>query len=190
MTFLWMGLIMWYGAHLFKRVMPEQRVALSKELGEGTARGSVAATIGLSVVMMIVGYRDAGVTQVYSPIAGMGHLNNLLMLIAVMLMGMGSSRGRLRSLLRHPMLTGVLVWAVAHLLVNGDVASLVLFGGLGVWAVVQMLVINAKAGPWNRPAPGAVSADIRLAVISIVIFAIIAAVHVFLGYSPFLGSYA
>ena len=57
------------------------------------------------------------------------------MLVAVALIGAGHSKGRARGWLRHPMLTGVVVWAVAHLLVNGDVASLVLFGWLGLWAV-------------------------------------------------------
>jgi hypothetical protein len=103
---------------------------------------------------------------------------------------MGSSRGRLRSLLRHPMLTGVIVWAVAHLLVNGDVASLVLFGAMAVWAVTEMAVINATSDGWNRPEPGPASGDIKLAVISVVVFSVIAVIHYLLGHSPFLGTYA
>jgi uncharacterized membrane protein len=113
------------------------------------------------------------------------HLNNLLMLAAVALMGMGRSRGRARAWLRHPMLTGVTVWAVAHLLVNGDRASLVLFGGLGLWAVAAMALINAREPHWTRPEPGPASGDLRLAVITVVAFAAIAGIHTWLGYWPF-----
>ncbi len=189
MTLLLAGIALWYGAHLFKRVMPEQRAALTGWLGEGKARICVTGAIVLAVVAMVVGYRSAEFSSVYTPIAGMGHLNNLLMLGAVMLLGMGSSRGRLRSVLRHPMLTGVIVWAAAHLLVNGDSASIILFGSMAVWAVVEISVINATAGAWNRPEPGPVSGDLRLLTISFGIFAVIATIHVLLGHSPFLGTY-
>ena len=85
------------------------------------------------------------------------------------------------------MLTGVVVWAVAHLLVNGDAQSVVLFGGLAVWAVAEMLVINATAGPWVRPEPGPAKGDIRLIVIALVLYGVIAAIHTWLGYWPFPG---
>lgn len=189
MTVLIIGILLWVATHLFKRLMPDQRAALAAKLGEGKARGSIAGALLVSVVLMVIGYRAAEFSPVYSPLPGMGHLNNLLMLGAVMLMGMGSSRGRLRSLLRHPMLTGVIVWAVAHLLVNGDVASVVLFGAMAVWAVAEMLVINATSDGWNRPEPGPASGDVRLVVISVFILAVIAGIHTILGHSPFLGTY-
>jgi uncharacterized membrane protein len=139
----------------------------------------------VGLMLMIVGYRRAPVVPVYDPPAWGIHVNNLLMLAAVALMGAGKSKGRARSWLRHPMLTGVGVWAVAHLLVNGDLASLLLFGWLGGWAVANMALINAREPNWVRPAPGPVSGDIRLAVIAVVLYAAIAAVHTWLGYFPF-----
>jgi ABC-type cobalt transport system substrate-binding protein len=114
-------------------------------------------------------------------------VNNALMIIAVVLMGMGKSKGRARAWLRHPMLWGIVVWAVAHLLVNGDVASIVLFGGMGLWALANMLLINAQDGPWQRPAPGPASGDIKLLVISAVVFAVIVGLHMWLGPNPFGG---
>jgi uncharacterized membrane protein len=154
-------------------------------LGKGPSRGVIAGVIALGLILMVIGYRAAPFTAVYDPPAWTIHLNNLLMLAAVALFGMGRSKGRARSWLRHPMLTGVIVWAVAHLLVNGDLASLVLFGGLGIWAVASMVMINAATGPWQRPAPGPASGDIRLAVITLAVFAVIAAIHTWLGYWPF-----
>ena len=190
MTFLVIGIALWMQVHFFKRLAPNIRDGFHEKLGGGPARGVTALLIVTALVLMVLGYRAAPDVPVYTPIAGMGHLNNLLMVIAVILIGAGSSKGRARSLLRHPMLTSAAVWAVAHLLVNGDLASVLLFGGMGLWALAEMALINRAEGPWQRPEPGPASGDIRLLVISAVIFAVIAGVHFWLGHSPFLGTYA
>jgi uncharacterized membrane protein len=117
---LLLGLALWTLAHLFKRLAPEPRAAMGVRLGAGPSKGIVALAIGAGVVLMIVGYRAAPSTLLWTPPPWTIHVNNLLMLAAVALFGMGNSKGHARSWLRHPMLTGVLVWAIAHLLVNGD----------------------------------------------------------------------
>jgi uncharacterized membrane protein len=185
MSLLVLGLIVWTAAHMFKRAAPDARDGLASALGEGPSRGIMALAIVVGLVLIIVGYRRAPFEPVYDPPSWGIHLNNLLMLGAVALMGAGRSKGRARSWLRHPMLTGVIVWAIAHLLVNGDVASLVMFGWLGAWAIASMVLVNAREPAWVRPAPGPVSGDIRLAVIAIVLFAVIATIHTWLGYWPF-----
>ena len=185
MSLLILGLLLWVGAHLFKRLAPEARHKLTVRLGENPAKGVVAAVLAVALLLLILGYRAAPYVALYTPPSWGIHLNNLAMLAAIALMGMGKSKGRARSWLRHPMLTGVVVWGLAHLLVNGDMASLLLFGGLTVWAVVEMLVISAKEGPWMRPQPGPVAGDVRLIVITLVLYAVIAAVHTWLGYWPF-----
>ena len=77
-----------------------------------------------------------------------------MMLIAVFVFALGHSKGKSRAWLRNPMLISVMIWAVAHLLVNGDLASLILFGGLGAWAFVDRLMINARTPDWTPKAPG------------------------------------
>lgn len=182
MTLLLLGIGLWWAGHFFKRLLPGVRARMG-ERGKGVA----ALLIVAGLVTMVLGFRGAALETVFVPPAWGRHANNLLMLVAVILLGMGSSKGKLRAWLRHPMLTGVLVWSVAHLLVNGDLASVVLFGSMGVWAVVEMVVINAKDGPWKRPEPGPIGADVRLIVISLVAFGVIAAIHTWLGYYPFPG---
>lgn len=189
MTVLIIGLLIWSFVHFLKRLSPSLRQTLDEKMGVGPARGVISVSLLVSVILMIIGYRSAPFDPVYSPIANIGHLNNLLMIIAVMLMGMGSSKGHMRSWFRHPMLMGVIVWGCAHLLVNGDVASLILFGGMIVWALVQIVLINRSAA-WVRPEAGPIAGDIKLAIITLIVFTVIAAVHVMLGYNPFLGSYA
>ncbi len=183
------GVFIWVDVHWIKRLLPNVRTAMDARMGAGPARGLIAGLILASLVMMVVGYRGSETIPVYTPFSWAGHLNNLLMIIAVICMGMGSSRGRMKTWLRHPMLTGVVVWAVAHLLVNGDVASIILFGGMGVWAFTSRILINRGEGVWKRPEAGPISGDIRLMVISAVIFGVIVGIHIWLGYNPFGGAY-
>ena len=184
MTLLVFGLIVWTLAHAFKRLMPGARAGLARGLGAGPSKVVVALAILAGLVLIVIGYRQAPVVPVYAPPAWGIHLNNLLMLGAVALLGMGHSKGRARSWLRHPMLLSVVVWAIAHLLVNGDQASLIMFGWLGLWAITEIRVINAAEPDWVRPAPGPAKGDIRLAIITVVAFAVIVAIHTFLGYPP------
>lgn len=189
MIWLILGLFLWVAVHLWKRIAPNFRQMLDNKMGAGPARGVVALLLFASVILMIIGYKAAPHQPVYAPLPGMGHANNLLMVVAVILMGMGASKGKMRAWLRHPMLTGVIVWAVAHLLVNGDMSALILFGGMAIWALLQMMLINRAEGAWMRPEPGPIKGDIRLLIISAVIFSVIAGIHIWAGYNPFLGHY-
>ncbi len=178
MTWLIFGLLLWTAAHFFKRILPAQRAALGNP-----GRGLVAVLIVMGLIMMVTGYRSAEYIQLYTLPEWVIHLNNLLMLPAIFLMDAGRARGIAAAKIRHPMLMGVAVWAVAHLLVNGDAASLVLFGGLGLWAVAEMLVINRAEGPWTPPAPGPISKDLKLAVIALILYAAIVGIHYWFGFA-------
>jgi len=182
MTLLIIGLVLWWVPHLFKRLMPGLRARLGAPF-----KGVVAVAIFASLAAMIFGYRGADFIAVWSPPAWGVHLNNLLMLVSVFLFGLGNSKSRLSGQLRHPMLTGAAVWAVAHLLVNGDLASMVLFGGIGLWAVLEMLVINGSEPVWERKSGGSVKGDLRLGAITVIVFGVVAAIHMFVGPSPFPG---
>ncbi|SEM01106.1 NnrU protein [Roseovarius azorensis] len=181
MIYLILGLILWTVAHLFKRVVPDLRDRMGN-----AGKGLVAVGVLAGLVLMVVGYRQAEFINVWFPPDWMVHVNNLMMLGAVFLYGMSATRGRLRGAIRHPQLTAIKVWAVAHLLVNGDLASLVLFGGLLSWAVLEVVVINL-AEEWQRPEPGEAKKDILLAVITVVMFLAITFIHNWLGVWPFPG---
>jgi uncharacterized membrane protein len=185
MPILIFGLVLWTVAHLFKRVAPGLRASL----GETPGKMVVTVLSLAAVILMVVGFRRADFEPVYTPLPGMGHLNNLLMLIALFLFGVSHSKGRVKAMIRHPMLLSVIVWAVAHLLVNGDMASIVLFGWLAVWAVVSIVLINAQE-VWARPAPGGLRSDMIAVAIALVLYGLIAGIHIWLGHNPFLGTYA
>ena len=181
MVYLVLGILFWVAAHYFKRLMPEARARMGDK-----GKGLAAIGIAVGLVLMIYGYRQAAFIPVWSPPGFMVHINNLLMVVAVFVYGMSATTGRLRGKLRHPQLTAVKIWAVAHLLVNGDLASIILFGSMLVWAGGSVALIN-RAETWERPAPGDAKKDIVLVVITVVMFAIITAVHAWLGVWPFPG---
>jgi hypothetical protein len=83
------------------------------------------------------------------------------------------------------MLTGFLLWTIAHLLVNGDVPSFVLFGGLGIWAIAEMIVINRTEPGWTPPARGSFGKDAMFAAIALLLLLVIGWVHTWLGYPAF-----
>ena len=89
------------------------------------------------------------------------------------------------SKIRHPQLTAVKAWAVAHLLVNGDIASFVLFGGLLAWAVVEVILINRQTDDLRPAGPFETRKEIIAAGASLVVFGLIAWVHYLLGYPAF-----
>ena len=181
MIWLVIGVALWAYSHLMKRVTPGFRASL----GDGPGKGVATVLSLVAVGLMIYGYRSAPVIDLWYPPAFMRHINNLLMLVAVILVNLGMSRGVMRTRMRHPMLTSVKVWALAHLLVNGDLASLILFGGMMAWAVVDVILINRMQPAWQRPVAGPVVNDVIYLVISVVLLGAIGYLHGWLGYPVF-----
>ncbi|WP_377191266.1 NnrU family protein [Ruegeria meonggei] len=175
-----LGVALWWAAHLFKRLMPAQRAAM----GNG-GKGAVALVLVTAILLMIFGYRMTDTIFVWAPPTFMVHINNLLVLIAIYMMSPAGQKGRLLNKMRHPMLGGMKLWAFAHLLVNGDLASIVLFGGLLAWAVVEVIVINRSEPDWTPGEPGTYGKDAMFFVASIVLLGIIGYIHGLVGPSPF-----
>ncbi|UWR10531.1 NnrU family protein [Sulfitobacter mediterraneus] len=180
MILLFLGLALWAAAHFYKRALPAQRAALGEK-----GKGFVALAIGLSILLMIFGYRMWDGTFFWGRTSALTGINNLLMVAALYFVSPGPSKGAIFYKMRHPMLTGFSLWAIAHLLVNGDTPSLVLFGGLLVWALAEMVVINRAEPGWTPPQKGSIAKDAMFLVISLVLLAVIGLVHSWLGYNPF-----
>lgn len=175
------GVALWWGAHLFKRVAPARRA----EMGDA-GRGLVALLLVGSIVLMVLGYRGVDFVIVWSPPAFLVHVNNLLMVLALYLLSPAPKRGKLVYGMRHPMLIGFKTWAIAHLLVNGDLASVLMFGGLLAWAVFTVIIINRSEPDWQKPTtPGSLAMDGAFAIGALVLLGIIGFVHNWLGVWPF-----
>ncbi len=171
------GVLLWSIMHLMKSVTPGVRTSIQGAIGEGPHKGLVALLLLTSLGLMIFGWRSTPAEFVYDPPVWGRHLNMALMFAAILLLGAAQGSSRIRQWIRHPMLTGVLVWAVGHLFANGDNKSLVLFGGLGLWALISIITVSRNEGVWVKPAKVA-SAGREL--LSLVIVAILYVILVFI----------
>ncbi|WP_136645125.1 NnrU family protein [Tabrizicola sp. YIM 78059] len=180
MTLIVLGLALWWAAHLFRRLAPTRRAAMGD-----AGRGVVALGVLAGLVLMVIGYRGVEQIDLWYPPGFLTHVNNLLMLFAVYLYAASGMKTRITRVIRHPQLTAVKVWAVAHLLVNGDLASVILFGGILAWAVVEVIVINRAEPRPAPPAPAPVGREIGAVVGAVVVLGAIGWVHNWLGVWPF-----
>ena len=132
---------------------------------------------------MPTGWRSTPPASLWLPPPGMRHATMLLVPIAVILFISARAPTDIKRLIRHPQLTGVKLWAVAHLLVNGDSASLLLFGGLLVWAVLEVVIINQQDGKprLKKPQPSLLR-EFAAIVITLLIYGVTAYLHGLLGY--------
>jgi uncharacterized membrane protein len=179
MTLLILGVVLWWAAHLFKRVMPAQRAALGDK-----GKGIAAVLVLLSVVLMVIGYRAAPYIEYWPRMTPLVGINNLLMVFAFYLYAASGAKTAIARKIRHPQLTAVKVWAIAHLLVNGDLASIILFGGILAWAVVSVIVINRAEPNWVPPAPGPVRKEFTAIIATVVVVGIVMMIHNWLGVQP------
>lgn len=182
MTLLVIGILLWIGAHLFKRVVPDMRASIG-----GKGKGLVAVALVGAIVLMVLGYRSMEFIPVWEPAPFLKHINNLAVLFALYLTSPGPSKGAIFYKMRHPMLIGFKLWAAAHLLVNGDLASIILFGGLLAWAVIEVIVINRSEPNWMPNAKGTIVKDAMFFGISVLLLVVIGYVHGLVGPSPFPG---
>lgn len=177
MTLLIAGLLIWSLVHFVPSLAIPLKQNLTKRLGEKGYKLIFAALILLSLALIVFGWRSIEPAILYMLPYGSRHAFMLMILIAFVLMGASNYPTRIKSVIRHPQLTGVAVWALAHLLLNGDSRSLVLFGWLGIWAVLEIILINRREGAWIKPTPPGWARELRGLAISLVVFVVFAVAH-------------
>src|SRR5918997_6074656 len=144
MTLLVIGLIVFLGTHAFSMARGS-RASLIGRIGEGPYKGlySLASLAGIVLISIGYGqYRAAGYIPVWDPPVWTRHLSLLLVLVAFICFVAAYLPGHIKARLKHPMLAGVKIWARAHVLANGDLGSILLFGSFLAWAVAAR--ISAK----------------------------------------------
>ena len=137
-----LGLVLFLGIHSVRIVAPDARMRMIGDYGDRAWRGIYSAVSLVGFVLIVWGYHLAHQTApvYYVTTFAMVHVTATLMLIAfIVLASFHMPAGWIRSRLKHPMLVAVKIWAFAHLLVNGDLASIVLFGSFLVWAVADRI---------------------------------------------------
>jgi len=174
MLILVLGLAVFLGVHLVP-VVNGLKAGLVGRLGEGPYKVlfSVVAAVGL--VLVVWGYavaREAGSVVLYDPPTWLRHVTMLLMIPVFPLVVAAYLPGRIAAAVRHPMITAVKVWAFAHLLANGDAASVLLFAGFLAWGVLARISMKRReaAGLSRVRTAGPVLNDVIAVVVGLAIY--------------------
>jgi uncharacterized membrane protein len=188
MLVLILGLVIFLGVHSVRIVAPQVREARVSASGLGAWKGIYTIVSLVGFVLIVWGYGMARQTApiLYEPPAALKHVAVLLMLFAMIaLAAFMLPAGRIKAALKHPMLVAVKIWALAHLLANGDLASLVLFLAFLAWAVADRISVKRRGAP--VPVAGPPVWDAAALGLGLVLFLLFVwRLHVWLiGVSPF-----
>jgi uncharacterized membrane protein len=157
MAFLIVGLVVFLGIHSVSIVAPQWRLRTIARMGEQPWKGAYSVISIASFALLVYGYGQARMAPVvlYSPPQGMRHLTLLLMLPVFPLFVSAYFPGRIQAWAKHPMLVAVKLWAVAHLLANGTLNDVILFGAFLAWAVVDRISVKRRSAAEAHHVPGA-----------------------------------
>lgn len=155
LAILIIGLVVFLGAHVFV-TRREARARAIARLGEGPYKGLFSLVSLIGLVLIVYGfarYRADGSINVWFPPVWTRHLAAALVWPAIIFIVAAYIPGHIKRVLKHPMLVGVKLWALAHLIANGDLGSIVLFGSVLAWAVFDRITLKRRTDPGTPPIP-------------------------------------
>jgi uncharacterized membrane protein len=142
------GLVLFLGVHLIRVVAPDARLNLQQSLGINAYRGLYALVSILSLCLLIYGFGQARMETgvLYDPPVALRHIALLLMLIAFIVLAAGFlPSGYIATYTKHPQILSIKIWALAHLLANGETAQVILFAGFLAWGVIMRISYKRRA---------------------------------------------
>ena len=173
LALLLIGLIDFIGVHVFVSLR-HSRSALISRIGERPYRGvfSLVSLVGLGLIIYgFARYRADGLIPVWSPPSFLRPITELLMWPAFIFVIAAYIPGTIKTTLRHPMLAGVKLWAFAHLLTNGDLGGMILFGSILGWAVYDRIALKRRADVGGPRIPvGGIKNDLLAVVVGTLIY--------------------
>lgn len=168
-----LGLALFFSAHVFT-TMREARASAIATLGEPGYKLIYTAVSLAGLALIVWGYahyRANGWINVWYPPIAFKHLTVALMLPAAIMIVAAYIRGRIYTMLKHPMLAAVKLWALSHLLANGDLGSIILFGSFLAWAVYDRISLKHRADAGGPPIPvGGIQNDLIAVAVGIVVY--------------------
>jgi uncharacterized membrane protein len=175
MYLMLLGLAIFLGAHAFT-AMRGRRAAMIARIGEGPYKGlySLVSLVGLALIAWgFAAWRADGSLLIWSPPIWTRHLALVLMLAASILLVATYVPSHIRTRLKHPMLVAIKIWAVAHLLANGDAATMLLAVAVLAWAVFARISMKRRDEP-PKPAPSGWAGDAAAIAGGLVVFLLLA----------------
>lgn len=148
-----------------------------EKLGLGPYKGLFALLILSSVVLIVLGWRSTLPQDIYFPPPWGRHVTFTLVLLTFILFAAAKRETNIKRVLRHPQLTGLVLWGIGHLFANGDDRSLVLFTTLGLWAILEMITINRRDGAWQKPEPVPMRNDVITVIGGCMVYVVVMFAH-------------
>ena len=147
------------------------------KIGKGPYKGIFNLLILSSLGLIVIGWRiTEPVDLIEIPISS--YLVTLILMYPILFLFISARLGsNINRIFRHPQLGSVALWALVHLLSNGESRSIVLFGALAVWAFLQIKFLNKRDGEWQKPDPLPISSDIKVSIIALVVYVALAYGH-------------
>ena len=175
MSLLVIGIVIFVGAHLLVMLFPAQRQGLHQRVGEGPFKGLFSLVSAIGLGLMIYGfYTTRGVLEpsdyLYTPPPWTRHAAMGLVLLAFIFVGASHGKGYLKLWLQQPMSIGFGLWAIAHLLANGERPDIYLFGSILVVAVLDIILSTMRGKiPHHEPQ---LKSDVRAVLIGVILYLI------------------
>lgn len=168
-----LGLIVFFASHSFTAFFRGARQKIADRIGVIGYRGLYSLFALAGFILIVVGWRGADTSLLYVPPIWMRHVVYVLMPIAIILLVAAyAPKGKIAAAAKHPMLAGLKLWAFAHLLVNGEVRSVLLFGAFLVFGIADRIAVKRRGAP--VPAAGPWRNDIIVVAVGAVVYAAIA----------------
>ena len=184
MLYLSIGLALWCGVHLLPSTAISFRQQLISQLGEAKYSLVFAVLVMASIVLMVFGWRSIQPVLIYAPPVWSGLVTVALVFIAFIFFSAANFKSNIKRFVRHPQLTGLVIWSAGHLFSNGDDRSLLLFGGLGIWAMVEIILINKREGDWLKPERASFKQELLTVVAGAAVFFVFSFLHPYLSGVP------
>ena len=167
------GLAVFLGAHTLVALRP-QRAAVIARVGEGPYKGLFSLVSLIGIILIGYGfarYRAAGYIDIWMPPRWTRHVTEALVWPAIIFVVAAYVPSEIKRVLKHPMLAGVKLWALAHLIANGDLGSIILFGGILAWAVYDRISLKHRTDAGGPPIPiGGVRNDVVAVIVGTLIY--------------------
>lgn len=175
--YLSLGVILFCLTHLYPVVFRANRQAIIGKIGGTPYKGIYSLLILLSLALIIFGWRSSDSLYLFDLPEWGRSATSILMYLALFLFLSAKAQNNVKRLIRHPQLCSILLWAIAHLLSNGESRSLVLFGIFALWSPIMMLVLNRRDGAWQKPNASPLTSDLKTGLIALVVYVVLVLGH-------------
>jgi uncharacterized membrane protein len=176
MTRLVLGVLLWSSVHVLPGLTKDFKKNLVGRIGEYPYKGLFLLLMILSLYLIISGWismtpvEPEVLAALYTVPEWGGFAAALLMLIGFILFLAPYPPNNFKRMFRHPQLIGMVCWGAGHLLAVGTARSIVLFGGLSIWAIIEMFLINHRDGEWVKPEKASFKQDFTQVLFSVLAY--------------------